>query len=195
MSNFSKFLKNNSANILALTVSVLTLFIYVRQTNILAEQTRASLWPYVSINHITSNEGTIHPIISSFNITVKNSGTGPAIVERVVVKINSIEVEFWGDLYNKVSPPFDFGCTNETLFGKVIMPGETIKFIDFSNNFELMNYLYSEHFDNLEIAICYKSVYDEYWTVSVKGFGWKQHIIERQKSNKCTLNATTYFVQ
>jgi hypothetical protein len=191
MSNFYKFIKNNSASILALTFSALTLFIYVRQTNILAEQTRASLWPYVQISYYRAIEGTF-PNISAFYITVNNSGTGPAIVERVVMKVNGIEVENWFDFTKKVSAPFEsFNISITGLWDKVIMPGETIKIVDFSNDFELMNYLYSEHFDNLEIAICYKSVYDEYWTVVAKGFGGKHHDIERHnKSKKCTLNAT-----
>ena len=194
MSNFLKFIKNNSASILALTVSTLTLFIYVRQTNILAEQTRASLWPYVKIDYEASNAETF-PHINTFYITVNNSGTGPAIVERVVLKVNGIEIANWDDFFEKLSIPFDLvKYSNNSLWDRVIMPGETIKFIDFSNDFELMNYLYPEHFDNLEIAICYKSVYEEYWTVIVKGFGGNEHVIERHKSKKCVLKASTYFL-
>jgi len=199
-SYFQNFFKKNLATILALTVSLLTLFVYVRQTNILseqtkllAEQTRASLWPHVCIESSISHGG-FYPLITSFSIIVRNDGTGPAIVEHVVLKINGIEVETWDDFEEKVSPPFEFGYSNDGLFDKVIMPGESIKFVEFSNNFELLNYLYSEHFDHLEIAICYKSIYNEYWTVVNKGFGNKQTVVERYQSDACKQNVT-YFIE
>ena len=194
MRKFYKYIKNNLASIIALTFSALTLYIYVRQTNILAEQTRASLWPYVQIS---CGMGIEETFLKTFYISVSNSGTGPAIIEHVVVKINGIEVENWDDFFKKVSPPFEilFGISINSLRDRVIMPGQNFKFIEFSNNFELLNYLHPEHFNNMEIAICYKSVYNEHWTVSFKGLGGDEPVIERHnKSKKCTLNATTYFM-
>ena len=80
MSWLKRFFKSLDVNRLmaltALFVSVLTLIIFVRQTNIMDEQSRHSIMPYVLIEYDTNEPDTL------ITIRLVNHGVGPAIISR-----------------------------------------------------------------------------------------------------------------
>lgn len=203
MASFFKSLKKYSLTILTLTISVLTLFVYVRQTNLLSKQTetliqqsKVSLWPYLVINTnmAFNDDGTL----SKYSIVVYNSGTGPAIIEKVVLSLNGKEFRSWDDFYSHVLPDTvrHVQATIHTLHQQVVSTSETYTFIGWDRDIAVANYLLEKGvLADLKVSICYKSVFDECWTVTAKNFSpLGQLQIERVQSDRCQLEATTYFV-
>ena len=197
------FLKKYSLTILTLTISILTLFVYVRQTSlltkqtsILIQQTKASSWPYLSI--VPNYEKTEDGGYSKYEILVVNNGTGPAIIEKVVVRLNGKEYLNWDDFYSILPTGFKQGQTkSHTLYQQVLKPGDIYTLVGWNKNMDVASYLL-EHgiLSDLEIAICYKSFFDEYWTITTKGFSLEKHPqIERIQSDECQLQANTYFIE
>ena len=75
-------LKWNSDKILslsAMSVSVLTLIIFIYQTNLMSKQNYLSILPYVQIS--TSDDKAEN----TFSLDIKNHGVGPAIIESVII--------------------------------------------------------------------------------------------------------------
>lgn len=64
----------------AILISLTTLYIFVKQTNIIEKQSRLSAMPYLMLE--TSNNGEL----SVFMVDVVNHGVGPAIVEKRVMR-------------------------------------------------------------------------------------------------------------
>ncbi|MEM7381168.1 MAG: hypothetical protein AAF361_08205, partial [Bacteroidota bacterium] len=92
-----------------LLASFAALFVYVRQANIMSEQTRilmeqtkANAWPHLSLELYRgySSDG-----MSSFKITVSNKGTGPAILEQTQVAFDGTEAESWQEFFEIINIP------------------------------------------------------------------------------------------
>lgn len=162
----------------ALLVSLLTLMVFIYQTNLIRQQQYMSVYPYLNL----SNEygGTLR-----YNYTLTNEGIGPAIIESV--KVISPESKVYDDLIDYVEdviPEED----STLLFhanisaGRLIPANEKIKLIQLVdkkmledlgfeeidtlpvNTFEDVNSLYKIlNHDSLRIEIIYKSVYGEQW--------------------------------
>ena len=76
----AKKIKWNSNKILgisAMSISFLTLIIFIYQTNLMSKQNYLSILPYLGIS--TSN----NPANSNYTISLDNFGVGPAIIESV----------------------------------------------------------------------------------------------------------------
>lgn len=204
--NFNKitgFLKQNSLTILTVTVSILTLMIYVRQTNILSKQTemlleqsKASSWPYLSIGADMSFDDE-NMSFGEYRVIVANFGVGPAIIEKVVIKVKDKEFSNWDEFTQHFFPDnMSKKFTRHSLYDRVIMPGDMVTVIDLHQNLPMADHLYKKDvLKNLEIMICYKSVYNDYWMVSCKDFSsLKKSNISRSQSTSCQLKAKTYFM-
>ena len=62
-----------------MSVSVLTLIIFIYQTNLMSKQNYLSILPYVQIS--TSDDKAEN----TFSLDIKNHGVGPAIIESVII--------------------------------------------------------------------------------------------------------------
>lgn len=178
-----------------LVVSFMALFISVRQTNIMGEQTqllveqnKASAWPYLEIGitrGFTGNDETGYNM-SDYQISVTNKGTGPAIVEGVVVKYNGREAEHWKELYQLMQLPDSITDSHQmsTITNHVFAQNEKLVILQLSTNQELMKWFH-DHSENISIQICYRSVYDDHWTVHREKLSGDQHQTETQKVDAC----------
>ncbi len=63
----------------AMSISVLTLIIFIYQTNLMSKQNYLSILPYVQIS--TSDDKAQN----TFSLDIKNHGVGPAIIESVII--------------------------------------------------------------------------------------------------------------
>ena len=66
-------------SISAITLSVMTLLIFIFQTNLLRKQNYISILPYLQISTSNDNHNAI------FELNLKNHGVGPAIIESVTM--------------------------------------------------------------------------------------------------------------
>lgn len=181
-----------------LIASFAALFVYVRQASIMSEQTKIlleqsklSAWPNLSIR---MSKTTAITGVREYGIYISNRGTGPAIIEKTVVSYLGKPIKNWKEFYEVMGVPdtINRGQKNENIYDKVIRPNEDFRFVDWSHNKDLMNYIY-KNADKISIAICYKSVYDDCWQVKRNGFKNNLEKIIRVKTDKCALFSTTPF--
>lgn len=78
-----KKIKWNSERLLslsAMTLSVITLFIFIWQTNLMSRQNYLSILPYLQFSVHDDASG------NSYGLSLKNHGVGPAILESVILE-------------------------------------------------------------------------------------------------------------
>ena len=188
-----------------LAVSFIALFISVRQTSIMSEQTRllveqnkASAWPHLEIGLSKGFAGNDQDgyKITNFRIHIDNKGTGPAIVESVRVLYDGKAATNWSSFFRLTNLPDSISGShsNTTVNNSVIAANDVVDMLNLKGNQPLMEYIY-EHADQFSIEICYKSVYDDHWTVTRNGL---RSNLEQPKTLKvagCTVNAGEHFME
>ncbi|HEU0209906.1 MAG TPA: hypothetical protein VFQ78_13130, partial [Candidatus Udaeobacter sp.] len=60
------------------------------------QQVRAAVWPILEFG--TSNDPDIH-------LTLSNKGVGPAIIRRVIVKVDDRAVRKWDEAFDRMLGP------------------------------------------------------------------------------------------
>ena len=193
----SDLLRNNLIAIISLLVGVFTLLMYIKQTNLLTKQTnilieqnKAATWPYLFIgkNMVNPTDSITH-----FKILITNQGNGLAIIEKVVLRLDGVELRSWSDFYREMKVSFtNLVHYNSPIRNKVLMPGEELSVIGWDNA-ELLTFMY-DRFMNLEMEICYRSVLGEYWTVKRTSFHESKSSDDIMfYEDGCRISATTYF--
>ncbi len=175
--------KKNKPSILiasiAVLISLFSLIISLRETQILKEQQAimksekdASVWPYMENSYTISNSGN-----SSYSIvfTAVNKGIGPAIIDSVSYHFKSYEFNNWNfhkNLQELFPNVLITNGGNAELGNRVFSSGE--KFIVFRISIENkydkysdseLNVLVNDIASNIHFNYCYCSVYDSCWKV------------------------------
>lgn len=200
--------KINSQSLMAigvLAVSFIALFVSVRQTSIMSEQTRllveqnkASAWPRLEIGLSKSFIGNREDgfKISQFKIKINNKGTGPAIVESVRVLFDGQPANNWGEFYQLIGLPDSIpnGHSNSTIMNNVIAANEEKIMLNLTNNPALMEYIY-QYADKFSMEICYKSVYDDHWISKRLGFYSGIDEVTTERIAGCQVSAQELFME
>ncbi|NNE77595.1 MAG: hypothetical protein HKN31_11045 [Pricia sp.] len=168
-------IKWNSEKLLglsAMTISFITLIIFIYQTNLISKQNYIFILPYLSIST------TDNPADDTFELNLTNNGVGPAIIESVTMiykdkryDVADYNYEVYGFLVSKV-PELDgikkvSSATTErgmaipvnTTFN-VFKVMDSLDYQIFSNVFgKLMN-------EGLNYEVVYRSIQDERWVIN-----------------------------
>ena len=181
------------ASIGALIISTRQANIMNEQTKILLEQTKSGLWPSLSIG--MSRDGGKRGLKTYF-YSISNRGTGPAIVEQTYISVDDKYISNWSELYDVINVPDTIFRShgNNILFNRVIKPNEDFKLIDWSNNPDLMNFIYNES-HRIYVKICYKSVYGDYWEINRKGFKNNLEQSTTEQLKECTSLNKSLFIE
>ena len=154
----------------AILISVMTLVVLMYQTNIMREQQRLSVLPYLSINR--SGTGT-----ANFSIVMHNNGIGPAFVESTKVRYKGKEydMDVPNFLYKHV-PEMDsiHQLYHSNIYSGMLIPaGKTLNILEIDNSIKdsnkllkLFSRLLKEGFD---FELVYKSIYNERWKLTGAG--------------------------
>ncbi len=188
-----------------LLVSFIALFISVRQTSIMGEQTRllveqnkASAWPYLEVNlHRGFSRCANNQLnITDYKIVITNKGTGPAIVEAVRVLYDGQPSRNWHQLYKNTGIPDSISSahSNSSVMNKVIASNEEVHMLTLSGNQELMKWVF-QHGDKITMEICYRSVYDDHWIVRREGFQSNLEMTSSDKTEGCQVKAEDIFIE
>lgn len=152
-----KFLSSSSLlSVMAILVSLGSMFVYVYQARIMQEQQKASSWPYIEALPSRGPQG--------LSLIVTNKGTGPAIVKNVILRLGDEEFKSLDSLFKAVTDSSfaDFGYS--TVNRRVIAPGEMIEafmITDEEIGNRISKVLSTRGF---EYEICYCSIYKDCWT-------------------------------
>lgn len=166
----------------AMLISLLTLIIFIYQTNIIRNQSRLSVTPRLSF---TSSVNGADSIIY-FTEAIENKGLGPAIIEEISIikegkKYKMDAQDYYAKLYPKVAEYGEFIQNIQIGKGTTLSPGEAISLYTYtlhpSKLEELLQYLGVGSDENpLEIEVKYASIYEELWTLRNKSKGHPQKL-------------------
>ncbi len=170
-----KKIRWNSERILslsAMSISIITLFIFIYQTNLMSRQNDLSILPYLQLS--TADNGDD----GSYAMSLKNHGVGPAIIEstKLIYKGKTYDLRDYDFSFHKLMssllPELDtIKYTNTATLdrGIAIPAGTTYNFIQIRNSpdhYQLflsgLNGLIEK---GLQYEIVYKSIQEEKWVI------------------------------
>jgi hypothetical protein len=140
----------------ALIVSLITAFVSIYSAFIDRAYARASVWPRVEINR-SYNAGT-----AQFYYIVSNKGTGPAVIKYASLTYDNKIVKSWPD-YLQLRSGHSVSHVQSQIGSIVLSAGETIKPVELRDA-KVAKLLADQ--DNLQIELCYCSIYDECWVAN-----------------------------
>lgn len=160
----------------ALLLSFCGLFIALYEASLVRRAQRASVWPYVEVS------GSINP--GSVAIRVRNSGVGPARVQNAAILYEDGALRNWKEMLRVLGVDRAPGTDYQSLIGNRVLPSDSDEELVFKITRE------PEHADtldplsqallagNLDIEICFCSVFDECWVTFL------QDVIGRSRLDK-----------
>jgi hypothetical protein len=170
-----KKIKWNSERLLsmsAMTLSVVTLFIFIWQTNLMSRQNYLSILPYLQFSvHDDESEG-------NFALSLKNHGVGPAILQSVILEYQDRRYDLreynneLNELLRVLKPELD--SVHYTAFGSlnpgIAIPANTTYEIlgvsDSPENYAIIAGSIQQLVENgLRYEIIYKSLQEEQWVI------------------------------
>ena len=159
-------------SISAMSISFITLIIFVYQTNLMRKQNYLSILPYLAIS--TSNSSVDH----TFKVDLDNHGVGPAIIESVMMEYKDKKynlVNYDNDFFKflaSLKPELDsiINMSYSTLEKGMAIPANTEYNIlavrgdpkDYEIMVSTLTHLLN---DGLKYKIIYKSIQDEHWAI------------------------------
>jgi hypothetical protein len=151
----------------AIFVSLATLVVYIyqarimiKQAEIMQSQQHISVWPHLeSTTSVTSVNGV--PNEGYFEI--ENKGIGPAIVKRVVMKVNGVVMKDNNELFRALAEADTSQISTTGILNRVIAPGEKIRAFHVVGSELVTRFAVSMQKKKFEYIICYCSVYNDCW--------------------------------
>ncbi|MBT8210860.1 MAG: hypothetical protein KJP14_10065 [Eudoraea sp.] len=163
----------NSERILslsAMSISFITLVIFIYQTNLMSKQNYLSILPYLQLS--TSNDSENN----SFTLGIQNYGVGPAIIESVKLQFRGEEYDlrdydhYLFNFLNAQDLALDSltHVDNSTLNpGMAIPPNSNYQIFEVTTEQDYKSFLKSFVLleEDLSWEIKYKSIQDEHWMI------------------------------
>ena len=179
-----KKIKWNSEKLLgvsAMTISFITLIIFIYQTNLMSKQNYLSILPYLSLS--TSNS----PVDNRFSLSIENHGVGPAIIESITIKhkgevydLSEFNNEVLTFLKAKVPELDSLKVFNYSTLdkGMAIPVNDSYNILEVKDSKEdyllLRNSLYKMLEEGLYFEIVYRSIQNERWMITNDSEGPKK---------------------
>lgn len=163
----------------AILISLLTLIIFIYQTNIIHQQSRLSVTPRLSFNvSQTQKDSSVF-----FDLLLENKGIGPAIINSsmIIEKGKSYDLdmsEFWKERYPELAKFGVFRSTSAVGKGSTLSAGESkilfsYELFDAAKFNTMSEYLTLDENGNFpfNIIIVYSSIYEEKWKIDYQENG------------------------
>ena len=142
---------------IAIMINIITVTVYVYQTNIMQSQQHASVWPYLEWRILyNQNDG--------FKLRIKNNGIGPALIKQSSMRLEGDEITDLDTLFSRLLGTSRFPHLTSEIENRVLPSGESINMIA-SNDPKWSELLFINLRQyNFELEICYESIYKDQWT-------------------------------
>ncbi len=136
----------------AVFISLIAVAVALFQAQIAREQLKSSVWPYLEAT--TSN-------VEGLKLRVANKGVGPAKIQDVRIRLDGKPVPKLTEAIDAFNPDFGWNIVKSTLNHRVLAAGESIDYLqlDEAGKNELSKHTRFQ----LEVEICYCSVYGDCW--------------------------------
>lgn len=154
----------------AVLLSLCGLFVSLYETSIMREEQYASVWPHVEIGP-SLNENDY-----ALAFLIQNTGVGPANIKAAHIKHNGEIIKNWREIVTRFTEDENYFTGSINLInGSVLPPRSDQESIyefnaDTSNVRKELFYKFRNQIleGNLNINICYCSVYDQCWTADMQ---------------------------
>ena len=143
--------------LIAIFINLVTVFVYIYQTNLMREQQHSSVWPYIEWKTVyNQNDG--------FKLNLSNNGIGPALITSKTIRLNGEEQPNLDALFIKLIGTSKFPHTSDNIQKKVLPANASINIFKTTDPkwSELLNIAFQEN--KFEMEICYESIYKDKWT-------------------------------
>ena len=173
--------KWNSERILslsAMSISFITLMIFIYQTNLMSRQNDLSILPYLQVSYSANSE------LNTYTISLKNHGVGPAIIESALLEYKGKRYQledYNDDLYGllaQLAPSLDSIVikSTSTLNKGIALPANTtyilFRVYDSPEAYRIITEnLYRLENEGLSYEIVYKSIQGERWVIKTDSEG------------------------
>jgi hypothetical protein len=157
-------------SIVAIGISLFTLFIFVKQTNIIEQQSKLSVLPYLMFDSANNGENL------TFSVDLVNYGVGPAVIEskRIHYKGKTFDLDLYEFLRDQIPEMDSIHLINyTTLDVGVAVPANSERNLiilggDSASYRRFLRILDTVMMDGFDYEIKYKSIYNEHWMISTK---------------------------
>ena len=158
-------------SISAMGISLITLVIFVRQTNLMEEQSHLSVMPYLRVEILNDNENHFT------RMDIHNYGVGPAIIESREIALNGewSEVEFVDFFFDHAEGMrgADFKADGNLTPGNAIPAGSSRMILVLCDEPDCMARLRKAviglNENGYDFRIRYKSIYGDRWEITSDG--------------------------
>lgn len=145
--------------IMAVLISVLTLVVYIYQSNLMKQQQKMSVWPYLSFGPSWGED--------YLKLSLINKGIGPAIIKDFQFTMNGSELSGVQEIMTSLPDSLQTAFTYSSVWkGQVIMAGETISLLTINDPKTIQHLLELFKTQDFLLEICYSSVYGDTWVAS-----------------------------
>ncbi len=145
--------------IMAVLISVLTLVVYIYQSNLMKQQQKMSVWPYLSFGPSWGED--------YLKLSLINKGIGPAIVKDFQFVMNGSELKGVQEIMTSLPDSLQTAFTYSSVWkGQVIMAGETISLLTINDPKSIQHLLELMKTRDFRLQICYSSVYGDTWVTN-----------------------------
>ena len=146
----------------ALIVSISAVAVGIYEASLQRHHDRAEVWPHVEIQLFYSDTGV--------TLSLENSGIGPAIVETMIVSVDSQPRRSWLDVLTAMNggrPKTGFSYYSATQHA--LRSGERLDVVH-EPRADLPDSV-GRAMARTSIYVCYGSVFEQFWSVSVAHLG------------------------
>jgi len=176
-----------SLSVLALCTSAYQSMLMRDQTRLMQVESRASVWPSVSIGE----NDTHTPTADEFTWRVDNNGVGPAKIESVQISVDGKPYRFWKDVSAALVPDRPFHAQQSSINGTVLPASinreTTIEMVKLTD--PTLARAFHDAQSRFKITICYCSVYDDCWIADI------QNRVKQPSTDHCDTANTVQFEQ
>lgn len=159
---------------IALVISILALLVSLYEANLLKDQQRALVWPYLTVTPNYSGKG--------FSIVATNNGTGPALIKSMEVRYKDTVYTSYDDLLDAIKPGRKIGYDRlrmSTFNNTVMKAGE--ERIIFNMPWDDETREMAKNMIYLKAKVQYCSVLDDCWVFDSENDGHYQGNFKAEK--------------
>lgn len=142
----------------AVIISLCALLISYKQVNMMEEQMHLSVIPRISVG--TSIEA------GRFSMGLINNGIGPAEIKATEIRIDSICVKNWNEVFHRLDSTKTIPKNNTTSKLNDILVGQQKYWTLINISDSSWAEIFRKNRDRIYVKVCYKSLFDDWFEVT-----------------------------
>jgi hypothetical protein len=147
--------------IAALVVSLSAVIVGIYEAALQRRHDRAEVWPHLEIATFTRPAGAV--------VYLDNSGVGPGIVEQFVVSVDGRTMHDWPEVLTTLSGRAVPSFGHTSVIDHAMGAGDRLAIADVPSAALPPNFWTAVK--RVTMSLCYRSVFDERWTLTVPRLG------------------------